>query len=394
MISTKMKNIAILITHGTDTLAWTHAYVRYALKNNKVNIAITGSQITLPAMPSFSDAYINIVNSVHFLRNIKPAHIFTVFNNGSQAFSDSLYKVDRWNNNAFSGGMIARMEWDEVKFADKSVEIEEEPRKIDKLYLLTTGGTIASSYNGNNALEPTPTSRLEDFIKEQLKDVVMCIEERDALVIDSSDLTIDKMMAIVSEVVRCVHESGCANTFADYSFDTNVRIVYTDPFKTLDDYRRESEGASAVVLAGYGGGNINIEESNYSPIKLITELAEKDVPVVLTSQVALGPADFVYENARKAIEVGAVSGVALSLPEIQVRLSYLLGHKEEIDKFVSSRETTYLHVVESLFVSGMKFRTRKSHKTYCDIKGFTPIVEDLLIKRTFEEALEELEKSM
>lgn len=36
------KRVAILITHGTDTLAWTHAAVRYAVKNNPVNIAITG----------------------------------------------------------------------------------------------------------------------------------------------------------------------------------------------------------------------------------------------------------------------------------------------------------------------------------------------------------------
>ena len=42
------KNSAILITHGTDTLAWTHAAVRYAVKHNKVNIAITGSQIPMP----------------------------------------------------------------------------------------------------------------------------------------------------------------------------------------------------------------------------------------------------------------------------------------------------------------------------------------------------------
>ena len=27
-----MKKIGILITPGTDTLAWTHAFVRYALK--------------------------------------------------------------------------------------------------------------------------------------------------------------------------------------------------------------------------------------------------------------------------------------------------------------------------------------------------------------------------
>ncbi|MFI3314779.1 MAG: asparaginase domain-containing protein [Rikenellaceae bacterium] len=384
-----MKNIAILITHGTDTLAWTHAYVRYALKKNSINVAITGSQIPLPALPSFSDAYINIANSVHFLRNIKPSHVFTVFNYGSQAFSDSLYKVDRWNNHAFSGDMIARMEWDEVKFADRSIEIEDEPQKIDKLYLLTTGGTIAASYNDNSALAPdiAAASMLEHYIKEQLKDAVDTIVERKALIIDSSDLTMDKMKTIVDKVVECAHKDGYKETFADCCFDSNVRIIYTDPFKSIEDYKRESSGASAVILAGYGGGNINIEKSYYSPLKLIKELLGKDIPVVLTSQVALGPADFIYENARKAIEIGVISGVDLSLPEIQVRLSYLLGHKDEICKYAKLNKSTFLHVIESLFVSGMKFRTRKSQKMYCALKGFTPCEKDLLINKTFEEAL-------
>lgn len=31
-------NSAILITNGTDTLTWTHAIVRYVVKNNTVNI--------------------------------------------------------------------------------------------------------------------------------------------------------------------------------------------------------------------------------------------------------------------------------------------------------------------------------------------------------------------
>ena len=47
-----MDKIAILITHGTDTLAWTHAFVRYAIKNNKINIAITGSRMPLPDLPN------------------------------------------------------------------------------------------------------------------------------------------------------------------------------------------------------------------------------------------------------------------------------------------------------------------------------------------------------
>lgn len=41
------KRSAILITHGTDTLAWTHAAMRYAVKNIIVNIAIISSQIPM-----------------------------------------------------------------------------------------------------------------------------------------------------------------------------------------------------------------------------------------------------------------------------------------------------------------------------------------------------------
>lgn len=98
---------AILVTHGTDTLAWTHAALRYAIKNNSLNIAITGSQIPMPqGVGDFSDAYANIGGSIRFLTELKPPHIFTVFNNGENAFSDSLNKVNRWDNRAFDGDVL------------------------------------------------------------------------------------------------------------------------------------------------------------------------------------------------------------------------------------------------------------------------------------------------
>jgi len=386
-----MDKIAILITHGTDTLAWTHAFVRYALKKNKINIAITGSQIHLPALPNFSDAYINITNSVHFLTNIVPPNIFTVFNYGTQAFSDSLYKVDRWNNQAFTGDMIARMEWDEVKYSDKNIAINDSPVKLDKLYLLTTGGTIAATFNDKKALYPVNTSMLEDFIKNQLGDAFVSIEQREVMVIDSSDLTYNKLEMIVNTVTECTKKHGYDETFADLNFDKNVRLIYTDPFKTVSDYKREANGASALIIAGYGGGNINIENhSDYSPLNLIKELYKSNIPVILTSQVALGPADFIYENARIAIEAGAISGVDLSLPEIQIRLAYLMGHKAQIQDFANSKQIPFMQIFDRLFSSGMKFRTRNSKKMYAELKGFIPSNEDVLINQIFEDSLLEI----
>ena len=383
------KNSAILITHGTDTLAWTHAAVRYAVKNNIVNIAITGSQIPMPdGVGDFSDAYANIGNSIRFLSQFKPPHIFTVFNNGQNAFSDSLYKINRWDNQAFEGDLIGTMQWDEVKFHDDEVvETTEPPAALDTLYVVTTGGTIEATFNQEGVLSPQQ-NRLSAFIKSKFDNPDTKIVYMPACTIDSSDLTFAKMKAVIEKVKECFeHIDPNSNVEVDTAFDENVRIIYTDPFKTEEQYRKEMEGASAVIFAGYGGGNINIDEgSGFSPLQLIKEKSH-EMPMVLTSQVALGPADFIYENAWEAVKAGAISGVDLSIPEIQMRLAYLLGHRQQIEVYCQSHGTAFMKVVEWLFMSGMKFRTHKSRRVYEELRGVAFDRRDLLINYTFGESL-------
>ena len=379
---------AILITHGTDTLAWTHAAVRYAVKNNIVNIAITGSQIPMPdGVGDFSDAYANIGNSIRFLTQFTPPHIFTVFNNGQNAFSDSLYKINRWDNNAFEGDLIGTMQWDEVQFHDEVIETSETPASLDKLYVITTGGTIEATFNENGVLSPQQ-DRLATFIKTKFDNPDTKIIYKPACVIDSSDLTFSKMTAVVNKVKECFGEiDPKSDVFVDLNFDENVRIIFTDPFKSEAQYRKEIEGASAIVIAGYGGGNVNIDEnSGFSPLKFIKEISA-EIPVVLTSQVALGPADFIYENAYEAINAGAISGVDLSIPEIQMRLAYLMGHKALIESYCQSHEASFMNIFEWLFMSGMKFRTHKSRRVYEGWKQTSFDRRDLLINYTFEESL-------
>ena len=377
---------AILITHGTDTLAWTHAAVRYAVKHNTVNIAITGSQIPMPeGVGDFSDAYANIGNSIRFLTQFNPPHIFTVFNNGQNAFSDSLYKINRWDNHAFEGDLIGTMQWDEVQFHDEVVDTMESPVPLDTLYVVTTGGTIESTFNENGVLSPQQ-NRLSAFIQSKFDNPDTRIVYMPACTIDSSDLTFDKMLAVIGKVKECFKLMGC-DIRIDTSFDKNVRIIFTDPFKTEAQYRKEMEGASAVIIAGYGGGNVNIDgNSGFSPLSLIREKS-REIPVVLTSQVAMGPADFIYENAWEAVCAGAISGVDLSIPEIQMRLSYLMGHRTEIEVFCQKNGAAFMDVIEWLFMSGMKFRTRRSRRMYENLRGrrFSP--KDLLIDFTFEESL-------
>jgi len=379
---------AILITHGTDTLAWTQAAVRYAVKHNIVNIAITGSQIPMPdGVGDFSDAYANIGNSIRFLTQFTPPHIFTVFNNGQNAYSDSLYKINRWDNYAFEGDLIGTMQWDEVQFHDDLVETTESPAPLDKLYVVTTGGTIESTFNENGVLSPRQ-DRLSKFIKTKFDKSNTEIIYKSACVIDSSDLTFAKMRSVIEKLKECFDEiQPDSIADIDFCFDENVRIIFTDPFKTEECYRKEIEGASAVVIAGYGGGNVNIDEkSGFSPLGLIKEISSK-IPVVLTSQVALGPADFIYENAWEAIVAGAMSGVGLSIPEIQMRLSYMMGHKAQIDAYCQSHGLAFMDVFEWLFMSGMKFRTHRSRRVYEGLRKTTFDRKDLLINYTFEESL-------
>lgn len=379
---------AILITHGTDTLAWTHAAVRYAVKNNIVNIAITGSQIPMPdGVGDYSDAYANIGNSIRFLTQFTPPHIFTVFNNGQNAYSDSLYKINRWDNQAFAGDLIGTMQWDEVQFHDEVVETTDVPTSLDTLYVITTGGTIESTFNENGVLSPQQ-DRLSKFIMTKFDNPDTKIIYVPACVIDSSDLTFAKMKAVIEKVKDCFDKiNPDSKADVDFAFDKNVRIIYTDPFKSEEQYRKEIDGASAIVIAGYGGGNVNIDgASGYSPLRIIKEISEEK-PVVLTSQVALGPADFIYENAWEAVVAGAISGVDLSIPEIQIRLSYLMGHKAQIDTYCQKHGTTFKEVFEWLFMSGMKFRTHRSRRKYEELRGTSFNRKDLLINYTFEESL-------
>lgn len=376
---------AILITHGTDTLAWTHAALRYAIKHNTVNIAITGSQIPMPqGVGDFSDAYANIGGSIRFLTELPPPNIFAVFNNGEDAFSDSLNKVNRWDNKAFDGDVLGVMRWNAQKLDDGEPE---QTLPLDRLFVITTGGTIESDYNDNGSLSPQQ-NRLTQFISSKLSGQDTQVIYKPAFSIDSSDITFERIRMIAERVEECLRLSSAGQCRLDLNFDRNVRIVYTDPYKSARQYEYEMDGASAVVLAGYGGGNVNIDdECGFSPMAVIRKYAS-EIPIILTSQVALGPADFVYKNADVAICAGAISGVGLSLPEIQTRLAYILGHADMIrERFP---DESFVSVVEKLFLAGGRFRTQQSRRKYESLRGVSFLRNDILTDIAFSESLEML----
>lgn len=345
----------------------------------------------MPPVGEFSDAYENLSSSMRLLCELEPPNILTVFNYGKKAFSDSLTKFHRWDPVAFAGDHVAMMEWDEIKFHDEAIEVKDNPEPLDIFYLITTGGTIDSDKNEEGILVPV-RNYVGAYLERKFASYYRNRANREAFVIDSSDMSFARLETLSRKVAECLQETN-PEAFADLNFCRDVRIVHTDPFKTEAAYRKECEGARGIVIAGYGGGNVTIDETSENNLMpLIRELVEQEIPVVISSQVALGPADFIYHNGYRPIKAGAFSGVDLSLPEIQVRLSYLLGHLETIADFARRHGKSSWEFLERLFMSGMKFRNKASKRKYENLRNFPIHPVDLLINRTIEESLEMLIK--
>jgi L-asparaginase/Glu-tRNA(Gln) amidotransferase subunit D len=383
----------ILITHGTDTLAWTLPFLRYALKDLVCNVCITGSQVPMERAFTWSDGFQNIHGSVRFLSVLEPPSVFAVFNNGTNAFSDSLAKVERWRGSAFIGDPIATMEWDEVQHRSGDARLRE-PVVLDQLHLITTGGTIDSSPGqlGGHPLQPmTPGgSIVEEFLKMAMPDAFREIHVHGLFRIDSAELSRAVMEELATEVWRCAH-SCHAGTSLDLAFAEDVELVYCDPFKHKDEYCAAVDRSRAVVLAGYGGGNACANtELPQNALEAVRLAGEQKKLLVLSSQVPIGPADFVYETAAAFIREGAVSGVDLSLPECQLRLMHLLGHEEEITKRAAELNLPAASLLETLFLSGMKFRNAASRTLYKQLSGSRArlISQDLLVNQPFQRLLQ------
>lgn len=373
------KRIGVLITHGTDTMAWTLAYLKYAVKGFPHSIAVTGAQLPISPEFPYSDGYENLKASLIYLMRLKTPSIFAVFNVGQYAYSDSLLKVNKWANDAFIGDPMLRMEWNEIKHNLQHVELYPDDEPLDKLFLVTTGGTISSQKNEAGVLEPRMDT-VSSFIYGHLGDYFRKnIRAIPVFSIDSSDMTLQKQHVMARAMATAINEDmGGELMRIDLSFSDRVRIIYLDPIKTVAECRREGENADGVVLAGFGGGNVSLDM-----LDLIREWTAAGKPVVLSSQVPIGIADSEYNNGYEPLRAGAVSGVDLSLVECQVRLSYILGHQ---DMLPAGEEG--MRLIKTLFLSGVKFRTRQSESRHLGITKIAASPNDWLVNYDFIDSVQ------
>jgi len=393
----------ILITHGTDTLAWTLPFLRYALKELDCNVCLTGSQVPMEHAFAHSDGFQNVHGAVRFLSVLEPPALFAVFNNGTQAFADSLAKVERWRGSAFIGNPIATMEWDEIQHRAGDARLRE-PVVLDELHLITTGGTIDSSPDmgpsGDGSLAPrSGRSVVEDFLRMAMPEAFREVFVHRVCRVDSAEMNRPTMEAIARQVWRCAMglpdgDPGPGQGL-DLRFSDGVRLVYCDPFRTAQDYCEMVERSKAVILAGYGGGNAcadpRLPENALEALRLAREQGK---PFILTSQVPIGPADFVYETGARFVREGAISGVDHSLPEVQLRVMYLLGHERELAETAGRLGCRTDTLFEMLFLSGAKFRNQASRDNYRALTGDrTPLLKrDLLAGLPFEAVEEQVRR--
>ena len=382
--------MGILITHGTDTMAWGFAYLHYALSGLTANVAITGSQIPLGGYFTESDALGNLRTAVYLLNRLRPARLFAVFNNGRSVFSGRLTKYRKWDTDAFEGRVIANASSGEVRTLRKNwIYIPYSDQRLEQLHLFRTGGTIESQRDATDAGGLKPTGDFVwKYVTGSLGEFFVEAKKHDLFALDSSNMSCEEW----AEIARAVEALGVAE--ADTRFDPTVKPVFCNPLFTTLDYRAQFAACEGgAILAGFGGGNANVREgSPHSIIPALRAAVEAGTFVAVTSQVPLEPYDAEYETGLALLEAGGVPCGDLPLADAQVKLSYLLGHSDAIASRASAAGIEPRYLLTAAFLSGVSLRRTGSPTAFSDARGHVIPVHvlpnDPFVVHPFDRALD------
>lgn len=385
-----MADFGILVTHGTDTMAWAFSALRYMMKNMKCNIAITGSQRPLKTGFSSTDAGENIRNSLIFLTRVDPPCVAVIFNFGRTVYSSRLQKKHNWEPDAFAGEEIAKISWDELKTYGKDLKYKRFVRPLDKLYLIRCGGAIESIRYEEGGLVPG-ADLVEGFLKqENQRKYYHEIYTHPVVEKGSSDMAFEDWRKIASTIADISQENGY-NTYYDGKFEEGVKLIYTNPFFTKLDYLKFLERCEkGLVIAGYGPGNVHTKELEKNSIMpMIKKALKEEYFVVISSQVLGGVSDFEFDTGLIPIDLGAVPSGDLTPVESQVKLSYILGHDKDIKTSAKKYKVDPYYLTESAFLSGVSFRREQSKRKYLRIRKDQVINldEDPFVNRNFKDAI-------
>ena len=415
----------VLITHGTDTMAWALAILRYGLYNVRTNILITGSQLPLEGTFSPSDAIGNMLTSVKILNMLEPPNIIQVFNDGVHIFNKNLVKVKKWDFDAFTGNSFGKIDAEELKIIEEDVYILTKKNKLEKLYFIKTGGTIDSFHSEEGLIaEGDFTDKYLKALGEQYFNTFETkqINPKDSSLFNPLDW---------EEVLKTINNWNLAEY--DSRFDWDILPILISPFLQEECYDILSEQVinkySGVIILGYGAGNVNIfsskkttstveygesfgrefgaayykKQKSYSLIPFLEKIEKynKSNPenykfIVMSSQVPLGIYDIDYQAGQIPLYYGTLPSGDLSYPEAQTKLAYILGHKKLISELANKNSLTYEQLVKSCFMSGIHFnkssnrlRFLKISEKECKCK-IIYIRNNVFVKNSFENAIEQI----
>jgi L-asparaginase/Glu-tRNA(Gln) amidotransferase subunit D len=385
----QLPRIGFLVTHGTDTMSWGLSALRYLLKNLPANVAITGSQMPMSLEFSSSDGYNNIENAIKLLTQFPGApNVFVVFNNGQIAFHDSLWKLSKWSPNAFIGDELAKIGMDDITIQGKFHQSRMD-RKLDKLILIRTGGTIESEINEEGVLAPT-ADVVPAYISYRFSNFYEEFSSISLMASDSSDLIFEDWKRIANKIAEQAQLMGYT-TFCDTNFEEKISLIALSPFHTTDDYLASFRGKKGVLLECYGSGTINIDlKKGYSLLPAIKQATDEEKIVVLVSHAPIGTMGFIYQNAWEAIKAGAIPSGSFGIAHSQVKLAYILGHQKILEEKAKETEIDKEKLIKLAFLSGVDFQSQASRKKFEKIFGHPIPLFDPFFNLSFNAALEKI----
>lgn len=253
----------IVMTHGTDTMAYTSAALTYMLCNLQKPIVMTGAQI--PIGQENNDGRRNLIASFKVAASGRPG-LFVVFDN-KVIIGDRASKMKTKSFDAFysiNSPLVAKVKddviWDEKTYLS-------ERQRLKKIWY--------------NIKEQNP----EIFQNKDNAPVVLYNK------VNPKALLIKLFPGIEPELLLFAKEKGY----------------------------------HSVLLEAFGAGGVPFREPrNLLPV--IKELLDAGIKVAVTTQVPLEEADLtIYEVGKKALEVGAISTKDLTREAALIRLMLDIG---------------------------------------------------------------------
>lgn len=123
------------------------------------------------------------------------------------------------------------------------------------------------------------------------------------------------------------------NPKCDTRIDTNIACIDCVPGVALSAALQRAilETAHAVVLRGFGAGNLPLADASFE--NLCKKARDKKIPVVMATQCPSGRISLTaYANGRRFRELGVVSGLDMSFEALTVKLMVMLGRKIKFER--------------------------------------------------------------